>query len=90
VLGSGDINIGNDSIDYLAKANLVKTMEGRGSLAKVSGITVPVRVKGPFSDLQYTLDFGVMVQEAAKQKIETEVKGKVQDQLKGGLRGLFK
>jgi len=90
VLGSGDINIGNDSIDYLAKATLAKPLEGRGSLAKVSGITVPVRVKGPFSDLQYTLDFAVMVQEAAKQKIETEVKTRVQDQLKGSLRGLFK
>jgi AsmA protein len=90
VLGSGDINIGNDSIDYLAKATLAKPLEGRGSLAKVSGISVPVRVKGPFSDLQYTLDFAVMVQEAAKQKIETEVKSKVQDQLKGTLRGLFK
>ncbi|MBU0665613.1 MAG: AsmA family protein [Proteobacteria bacterium] len=90
VLGSGDINIGNDSMDYLAKATLANTLEGQGGQFNVSGITVPVRAKGPFSNLQYTLDFGVMVGEAAKQKIETEVKAKVQDQLKKSLQGFFK
>jgi hypothetical protein len=45
VLGSGVINIGNDSIDYLAKAALVKPLEGGGSLAKVSTLVVPVRVR---------------------------------------------
>ncbi|MBA3007538.1 MAG: AsmA family protein [Proteobacteria bacterium] len=90
VLGSGDINIGNDSMDYLAKATLANTLKGQGGQFNVSGITVPVRAKGPFSDLQYTLDFGVMVGEAAKQKVETEVKTRVQDQLKNSLQGLFK
>ena len=90
VSGSGDINIGNDSMDYLAKATLDKTLEGRGRLANVSGISLPVRVKGPFSDLRYTLDFEVMVRETAKQKIETEVKTKVQDQFMRRLPGLFK
>jgi len=90
VSGSGDINIGNDSMDYLAKATLDKTLEGRGRLANVSGITLPVRVKGPFSDLRYTLDFEVMLRETAKQKIETEVKTKVQDQFMKRLPGLFK
>ncbi len=90
VSGSGDINIGNDSMDYLAKATLANTLAGQGGQFNVSGITVPVRAKGPISNLQYTLDFGVMVGEAAKQKIETEVKTKVQDQLKNSLQGLFK
>lgn len=91
--GNGDINIGNDSINYLAKATLAKTLEGQGGKDSVGGITVPLRVSGPFTDLKYTLDFGAMVGEAAKQKIETkkeEVKTKLQEQLKGGLKGLFK
>ncbi|MFH2122219.1 MAG: AsmA family protein [Pseudomonadota bacterium] len=90
VSGSGDINIGNDSMDYLAKATLANTLDGQGGQFKVSSIIVPIRAQGPFSNLQYTLDFGVMVGEAAKQKIETEVKDKVQDQLKKSLQGLFK
>ncbi|MDE2117027.1 MAG: AsmA family protein [Betaproteobacteria bacterium] len=91
--GNGDINIGNDSINYLAKATLAKTLEGQGGRDSVGGITVPVHLSGPFTDLKYTLDFGAIVSEAAKQKVETkkeEVKGRLLDQLKGGLKGLFK
>jgi AsmA protein len=84
--GNGDINVGNDSISYLAKATVAKTLEGQGGKDIVGGITVPVRVSGPFTDLKYTLDFGSMVSEAVKQ----EVKTKLQDQLKGKLKGLFK
>lgn len=90
VRGSGNIDLGNDRMDYLAKATLAKTLEGQGGQESIGGIMVPVRAKGPFSNVQYTLDFGVMVREAAQQKIETEVKRQVQDQLKGSLKGLFK
>lgn len=93
VTGNGDINIGNDSMNYVAKATLAKTLEGQGGKDAVGGITVPVRVSGPFADLKYTLDFGAMVGEAAKQKVEAkkeEVKTKLQEQLKGGLKGLFR
>lgn len=91
--GNGDINIGNDSMNYLAKATLAKTLEGQGGKDAVGGITVPVRISGPFSDLKYTLDFGAMVGEAARQKVEArkeEIKTKVQDKLKDSLKGLFR
>ncbi|MFZ2300715.1 MAG: AsmA family protein [Gallionella sp.] len=84
--GNGDINVGNDSINYLAKATVAKTLEGQGGKDIVGGITVPVRVSGSFTDLKYTLDFGSMVSEAVKQ----EVKTKLQDQLKSKLKGLFR
>lgn len=93
VTGNGDINIGNDSMNYVAKSTLAKTLEGQGGKDAVGGITVPVRVSGPFADLKYTLDFGAMVGEAAKQKVEEkkeEIKTRLQDQLKGGLKGLFR
>ncbi|HEU0219201.1 MAG TPA: AsmA family protein [Gallionella sp.] len=86
VTGAGDINIGSDSINYVAKATLVKTLEGQGGRDNLAGLTVPVRVSGPFTDLKYTLDFGAMVGEAAKEKVKT----KLQDQLKEGLKGLFR
>ncbi len=91
--GNGDINIGNDSMNYVAKATLAKTLEGQGGKDVVGGITVPVRIAGPFSDLKYTLDFGAMVSDAAKQKVEAkkeEIKSRVQDQLKNSLKGLFR
>ena len=96
--GVGDINIGNDSINYLAKATLAKTLEGQGGKDMVGGITVPVRLSGPYTDLKYTIEFGALVSEVAKQKVEAkkeevkkeEVKSKLQEQLKSGLKDLFK
>ena len=91
VAGAGDIDVGNNSMNYLARATLAKTLQGQGGLDKVGGITVPVRIAGPFSDLK--LDFGAMVNEAAKQKVEAakqELKTKAQDQLKNSLKDLFK
>ena len=113
--GAGDIDIGHDSIDYLAKATLTSTLEGQGGADAVGGMTVPLRVHGPFTDLKYSLDFGAMVSEdtknkvaagkaaaqqkvqaakaAAQQQLDAEkaaAKAKLQDQLKGGLKGLFK
>ncbi|RFC34669.1 MAG: AsmA protein [Candidatus Nitrotoga sp. LAW] len=91
--GNGDINIGNDTINYLANATLAKTLKGQGGKDIVGGITVPVRLSGPFNDLKYTLDFGAMASNVVKQKIEAkkeEIKTKLQDQLQDKLKGLFK
>jgi AsmA protein len=93
VAGAGDIDIGQSSMNYLARATLAKTIEGQGGRDNVAGITVPVRVSGPFADLKYTLDFGALVNEAARQKVEAakqEIKTKAQDQLKNSLKGLFR
>ncbi len=67
---SGNGDIGNDSINYLAKATLAKTLEGQGGQDSVRGVTVPVRVSGPFVDLKYNLDFAAMVSDDARQKVE--------------------
>ena len=95
--GVGDIDIGNDSINYLARATLAKTLEGQGGSDQVGGLTLPVRLSGPFTNLKYKLEFGSMVSEATKQKIEakkeeikTQIKTEIQDKLKGKLKGLFK
>lgn len=91
VSGAGDINIGNDSIDYVAKAAIAKTQDGK------AGITVPLHVSGPYTDLKYTLDYAAMLKEAVKQKVDAKIeatkedlKAKAQEQLKGKLKGLFK
>ncbi|MDX8399801.1 MAG: AsmA family protein [Gallionellaceae bacterium] len=90
ISGNGDINLVNDSINYLAKAKLTTTLKGQGGNALVKGLTVPVRLSGPFTALKYQLDFGAMVGDAVKEKIKTKVKTKLQDKLKEGLKGLFR
>ncbi len=90
--GSGDIDIGEDRVDYLAKASVVNTSGGQGGreLDHLKGLTVPVRVSGPFDKLAYNIEFGGLVAEAAKAKVEAKVKETVQEKSKGVLKGLFK
>ncbi|MCR4305139.1 MAG: AsmA family protein [Gallionella sp.] len=90
IAGNGDIDIGNDSINYTTKATLQKN-QGGGSLL------VPVQLSGPFTGLKYKVDFGAMLADVAKQKVDAKVdaakediKAKAQDKLKSKLKGLFK
>jgi AsmA protein len=94
IAGNGDINIGNDNLNYNAKVTMSKT-ESSGSG------TLPVYLSGPFTDLKYKVDFGALVMDVAKQKLETkkeevkaqvkdEAKTRLQEELKKGLKGLFK
>jgi len=84
--GEGDINIGDDSLNYLVKASVVGTLKGQGgqNLGNLKGLTVPVRVSGPLAAPSYKLDFGSMVTEAAKQKVEQAVRNKLEERLSGG------
>ena len=90
--GAGDIDIGADKMDYVAKATVVKTAGGQGAkdLAALGGLTIPVRVSGPFDALKYRIDFAAVATEAVKQqvqkKVEESVKEKVQDRLKNLFR----
>ena len=73
--GRGDINIGTDTIDYLAKASVVSSAGGQGGkdLAELKGLTVPVHLSGPYEALKYRVDFGAMVGEVAKEKAKDAV-----------------
>jgi AsmA protein len=71
--GKGDINVGNDSLDYLVKATLARTSEGQGGKDNVGGLTIPVRLSGPFTDLKFKLDIGAAVSEQTKQQAAAAV-----------------
>jgi len=92
--GEGDIDIGNEKLDYLVKATVVATAGGQGGkeLSDLSGVTVPVRLTGSFAAPQYKVDFAGIAAGAAKAVVEKkteEIKAKAQDQLKDRLKGLF-
>ncbi|MBZ0106975.1 MAG: AsmA family protein [Sulfuricella denitrificans] len=85
--GKGDIDLGGEKLNYLARATVVGTLEGQGGreLASLRGVTVPVRISGPFAAPVFALDFNALVTESVKH----EVKVRAQDALKEGLKGLF-
>ena len=92
--GSGDIDIGNSQLNYLLKAAVVGTAAGQGGkeLDSLKGLTVPVRVSGPFEKPSFKLELADLINDAAKQRIEEkkqELRQKLQENLKGQLKGLF-
>jgi AsmA protein len=92
--GAGDIDIGGGQMNYLAKASVVANATGQGGagLEQLKGLTVPVRVTGPFESLSYKIEFGSMASDMAKAKVEEkkqEVKAKAEEKVKDKLKGLF-
>lgn len=92
--GAGDINIGEDRLDYLVKATVVNTLQGQGGpeLQALKGLTVPVRLSGPFTAIGYKVDFGSVATDLVKKQLEGrsgDIRSKAEEQLKSGLKGLF-
>lgn len=96
--GNGDINLGEDRLDYTVKATVVSTLQGQGGpeLQQLKGLTVPVKLSGPFNAIRWEVDFGSLAGDLVKGKVEAEVqkqvdtqKGQVEQQLKDQLKGLF-
>ena len=75
VTGNGAIDIGNERLDYLVKAQVT------GPIPKLQGRTVPVRLQGPFASVGYSVDVGSLAKEALQEKIEKSLGDK--------LKGLF-
>jgi AsmA protein len=82
VEGNGDVNIGEDNINYLVKASIVGSLKGQGGrdVDDLKGLTVPVRVSGPLEAPSYKLDFSAMVTDSVKQSIKEQL----QKRLGGG------
>ena len=82
--GAGDINIPASSLDYLAKASVVATSRGQGGKERedLSGLTIPVRLSGPFDNLSYKVDTKGLARDAAKSKLGGKVEDKIKDLLK--------
>jgi len=86
--GEGDIDIGQDSLNYLAMVSVVETSKGQEGkeLDQLKGITVPLRLRGPYNKLAYSLDMGKLIEEAAK----TRLKEKAEEKLGKELQKLFR
>ena len=84
--GEGDIDIGNDRLNYLLKATLVATSRGQGGkeATDLRGLTVPVKLTGALGSPQYALDFGSMVTEVAKQQLQDQILKRVTGQTPAG------
>ena len=92
--GAGNLDIGNNGIDYLAKATLAATTKGQGGrdVANVAGITIPVKLSGALDNPEWHIDYSALIGSVAG-----GAGGSVKDTVKQGaggvkdaVRGLFK
>lgn len=81
--GNGNIDVGNSSLDYTAKASLVATTKGQGGAAtdQLSGLTVPVRLSGAFDNLKYDVNYGAVATDLAKSKAGEKLREKLEERL---------
>lgn len=75
VAGKGNVNLPGRRVDMRLSTKLVASLEGQGTAKPdADGITIPVRVRGTFSDLTYTPDLSA----AAKAALKDPAKAKEQ------------
>ena len=85
--GDGSIDIGRSVLDYTVRASVVGTSSGQGGreLADLKGVTIPVRLNGPFDAPSWQIDWSAAAKDALKSKVGEELKGKAEDKLKQSL-----
>lgn len=73
----GDIDIGNETINYLAKPTIVKSLKGQGGadLDALAGLSIPVKITGTFSAPKYGMDFAAIGAAMAKSNLLDKVGG---------------
>ncbi len=79
ITGSGKIDLPMTTVDYRLVTGIVDSIEGQGTTDDSTGFKIPLRIKGPFHDVGYSLD----VSEAAKEEVKEKAKDKIKDKLKG-------
>jgi len=90
ISGAGNLDIGNNTIDYLAKAILAATAKGQGGrdARDVAGVTIPVKLTGALDNPTWNVDYSGLLGSGGGGITETIKKGA------GGVgdavRGLFK
>ena len=96
--GAGTADLVKEQLDYLLSATIVGSLQGQGGkdLEQLKGVTIPVKITGPFSKPSYKPDLSAVVSDQVKEKAKAqveekkkEVEEKLQDKLKGKLKGLF-
>ncbi len=98
ITGKGDVNLPANTVNYLLTTEIVGSLKGQGGAAadQLSGVPIPVRIKGALDSPSYTPDLKALLNAKAKQRLEQEkakIRTKIEEKAKGALgdklKGLF-
>lgn len=89
IAGKGDIDIANETLDYLAQPTVVASLKGQGGadLQELNGLTVPIKLSGTFSKPAYAIDFAGLATAIAKNKLLEGAGGAKGEAVKNLLEG---
>lgn len=84
ITGAGEIDLINETINYLAKPTVVESSRGQGGkgLEELKGLTIPIKLTGSLYAPKYKLDLEAALKQKATEKIRGELKGR-EEELKG-------
>jgi AsmA protein len=70
--GAGDIFLAEDRLDYTVKATVVPTLQGQGGpeMEQLKGLTLPVRLSGPYTAITWKIDFGAGAGNRARELVD--------------------
>jgi len=86
--GAGNLDIGNNTIDYLAKVTLAATAKGQGGRDNVGGVTIPVKLSGALDNPTWKADYSALLGGVVESTADIAKKGV--GGVTGAVRGLFK
>jgi AsmA protein len=98
--GEGQADLVASRLDYTVRASAVGTSAGQGGreLEELRGVTIPVRLTGPFDQLSWQIDWETAGREALKGRAKEELQkrlgtddleGKAKERARDALKGLF-
>jgi len=90
VSGKGKADLNSDEVDYLVNAKLVSSLEGQqgGAAKDLTGLTIPVRIKGPFTGPKIDVQLDELLKaqfDVDKERLKKEIdaqKKALEEQLK--------
>lgn len=94
--GAGSVDIAAATLDYTVRASVVGTLKGQDGrdINELRGVTVPVKLSGPFDKMRYTIDWSAAAREALKSKAAEQLKERVapklEERARDALKGLFR
>lgn len=84
VSGAGDVMMPPKTVDYGVEAKLVASLEGQGGDDALAGLPIPIRLTGPWSKVDYEIDWEtVFMQAAADPERLKNMPAELQDAAKG-------
>jgi AsmA protein len=77
--GAGKFDVGRGNVDYTARATVVDTSKGQegAELAALKGVTVPVKLSGPFEAIDYKIQWSQVAAAALENKLKDKLSEKL-------------